>query len=61
MEEEDRLKWIYSSRDNQELSARYDQWATDYDVELGQGYGWQADFRTTEEQCHRGRVTVRSR
>ena len=42
MEDKDRLKWIYSSRDNRELSERYDQWAEDYDAELDRDYGWQA-------------------
>ena len=41
MEEKDRIKWIYSSKDNQELSERYDQWAKEYDFELEQDYGWQ--------------------
>lgn len=40
MEGKDRLKWIYSSKNNQELSARYNQWAKDYDSELIQDYGW---------------------
>jgi predicted TPR repeat methyltransferase len=40
--EEDRLKWIYSSKDKQELKERYDQWASDYDTELEELYGWRA-------------------
>ena len=41
MSKEDRLKWIYSSKDNQELAERYDQWANDYDQELEDDYDWQ--------------------
>lgn len=41
MPEEDRLKWIYSSRSNQELSERYDGWADTYDQDIEEGYGWQ--------------------
>jgi SAM-dependent methyltransferase len=36
MEKKDKLRWIYSSRDNQELTKRYDQWAKDYDYDLTQ-------------------------
>ena len=38
---EDRLAWIYSSKDNEELAERYDQWAKEYDQELEEDYGWQ--------------------
>ena len=41
MSTKDRLEWIYSSKDNQELAERYDQWAESYDQELEQDYGWQ--------------------
>jgi SAM-dependent methyltransferase len=40
VDDKDRLKWIYSSRDNKELSGRYDQWAEGYDSELEGDYGW---------------------
>ena len=33
MEEQNRIKWIYSSKNNQELLERYDQWAKEYDIE----------------------------
>ena len=42
MDEKDRLKWIYSSKDNRELCERYNQWAKDYDNELEEDYGWMA-------------------
>ncbi|MGB2813661.1 MAG: class I SAM-dependent methyltransferase [Dehalococcoidales bacterium] len=34
MGKQDKLKWIYSSRNNQELTERYNQWAKDYDHDL---------------------------
>lgn len=33
MEEQNRIKWIYSSKNNQELLERYDQWAKEYDTD----------------------------
>jgi predicted TPR repeat methyltransferase len=41
MSTEDSLKWIYSSKDNEELAERYDEWAESYDQELEEDYGWQ--------------------
>ena len=38
MEKKDRVQWIYSSRDNQELSERYDQWARDYEADLDEAF-----------------------
>jgi len=40
MERHDRVQWIYSSHDNKELAERYDQWARDYDSDLGEEFGW---------------------
>ena len=40
MEQKGKLQWIYSSRDNEELSARYDQWAKDYDIDLKDDFDW---------------------
>jgi SAM-dependent methyltransferase len=39
MAENERIQWVYSSKTNQELEERYDQWASDYDTDLG-GLGW---------------------
>jgi ubiquinone/menaquinone biosynthesis C-methylase UbiE len=39
MAENERIQWVYSSKTNRELEERYDQWATDYDSDLG-GLGW---------------------
>jgi len=38
VEKQNRVQWIYSSRDNKELLERYDQWAKDYDTDLEQGH-----------------------
>ena len=37
---ENRVKWVYSSKDNSELSERYDEWAKDYDNDLSKFFGW---------------------
>ena len=38
--QEDRVQWVYSSRNNSELSERYDIWAKDYDEDLSEVFGW---------------------
>jgi SAM-dependent methyltransferase len=48
MEKQNRVQWVYSSRDNKELSERYDQWAKDYDADLEQDFGWMGPQRTAE-------------
>jgi len=40
MERQDRVQWVYSSRDNKELEGRYDQWAKDYDADVDEGFGY---------------------
>ena len=40
MTEQNRVQWIYSSKDLNELQERYDQWASEYDMDLEQGFGW---------------------
>ncbi len=40
MEGQNKVQWIYSSRDNEELAERYDQWAKDYDVDLERDFAW---------------------
>ena len=40
--EENRLNWIYSSKDKKELTERYDEWANNYDTELEESYGWRS-------------------
>ena len=49
MSKEDRLKWIYSSKNSEELAERYDEWAESYDKELEEDYGWQIPRLMAEE------------
>ena len=42
------VQWVYSSRNNQELAERYDQWAGGYDADLEQDFGWIGPQRTVE-------------
>jgi SAM-dependent methyltransferase len=48
VENQDKIKWIYSSRNNQELTDRYDQWAKDYDSDLEEEHDYQGPKLTTE-------------
>jgi len=52
MSKEDRLAWIYSSKDSEELAERYDQWADSYDQELEEDYGWQIPQLMADELSH---------
>ncbi len=40
MESQNRVQWVYSSRNNEELAQRYDEWAKDYDADLAQDFEW---------------------
>lgn len=40
MTEQNRVQWVYSSRNLDELQQRYDQWASDYDADLEKDFGW---------------------
>ena len=48
MEKQNRIQWIYSSRNNQELEERYDQWAKDYDTDLEQKHEYRGPQLATE-------------
>ena len=48
MTQNDRVQWVYSSRNEQELEERYDQWAEEYDADLETDYGWISPQRTSE-------------
>ena len=48
MTQNNRVQWVYSSQNNQELAERYDQWAGDYDAELAQDFGWVGPQRAVE-------------
>jgi hypothetical protein len=34
-----KVEWVCSSRDNMELAKRYDEWAREYDADLGEEFG----------------------
>ncbi len=48
MTEQNRVQWVYSSRNNQELAERYSQWAKDYEKDLDQDFQWQGPQRAVE-------------
>lgn len=48
MDQQDRVKWIYTSKDNEELEERYDQWAKEYDEDLLKIHGYQGPEITAE-------------
>ena len=45
MEEQNKVQWIYSSTNNSELSARYDEWANDYETDLENDFEWNGHER----------------
>lgn len=48
MTEQNRVQWVYSARNEQELEARYDQWAAEYDGDLETDFGWLSPQRTAD-------------
>lgn len=48
MTEQNKVQWVYSSRNNRELAERYDRWAKDYDADLEQDFGWRGPQHTAE-------------
>lgn len=48
MEGQNRVQWVYSSRDMQELAERYDEWAKDYEADLAQDFGWLGPQRAVD-------------
>ena len=48
MARENKVQWVYSARNNQELAERYDQWAKDYDRDLEQDFGWTGPLRAAQ-------------
>ena len=48
MEEQNRVQWIYSSRNNQELAERYDEWSGAYDSDLVEKFGWVGPQEATQ-------------
>ena len=39
-QEQNRVQWVYSASDPQELARRYDQWAREYDSDLDNAFGY---------------------
>jgi ubiquinone/menaquinone biosynthesis C-methylase UbiE len=39
-EENNKVRWVYSSRSNRDLVERYDQWAADYDKDLSADFDY---------------------
>ena len=48
MAQQNKVQWVYSARNNQELAERYDQWAKDYDRDLEQDFGWTGPLRAAQ-------------
>ena len=40
MKIQDKVKWVWSSRNKKELEGRYDKWAKDYDADLDEEFGY---------------------
>lgn len=47
-ESQNRVRWVYSSTSNQELEDRYDRWASEYDRDLAEDFGWVSPSVTAE-------------
>ena len=48
MTEQSKVQWVYSSKNNRELSDRYDQWARDYDSDLAEDFGYRSPQMAAE-------------
>lgn len=48
MDPKNKVQWVYSAADNQELAERYDQWAQDYDLDLECDFGYVGPVRAAE-------------
>ncbi len=48
MSSQNRVQWVYSSKDNRELEERYDQWSKDYDRDLSTEFEYRSPRRAAE-------------
>jgi SAM-dependent methyltransferase len=48
MADQNKVQWIYSSHNAQELEGRYDQWAKDYDADLQRDFEYTAPKHAAE-------------
>ena len=51
MQRRKKIKWITSSKDNAELKTRYDRWATQYDDDLFEAFGWIGPRKAADVFC----------
>ncbi|MEE8443600.1 MAG: class I SAM-dependent methyltransferase [Dehalococcoidia bacterium] len=49
MTSQSKVQWVYSSRNNEELAERYDQWAGDYDTDLDHDFGYLGPQKAIEK------------
>ena len=45
---QNRVQWVYSSKDNQQLAERYDEWSKDYEKDLADDFVYLAPLKTSE-------------
>ena len=48
MEKQNKVQWVYESKNKTQLAHRYDQWASEYDVDLEEDFAWEAPQRAVE-------------
>ena len=48
MDRQDKVQWVYSARNNQELAERYDQWAGEYEQDLDEVFGYTGPWEAAE-------------
>ena len=48
MTEQNRVQWVYAAGSTEELAARYDDWAKDYDSDLERDFAWNGHVRGVE-------------
>jgi SAM-dependent methyltransferase len=48
MPDQNRVQWVYSSGNIDELTRRYDKWAHTYDADLEEDFGWNGHIRSVE-------------
>ena len=48
MTEQNRVQWVYSAKDCDDLAGKYDEWAKDYDADLQRDFGWNGHLKGVE-------------
>jgi len=49
MKAEEKVEWVYSSKNNKELKERYASWASDYDSDLEKYFNYNAHIHVAEQ------------